>query len=113
MLSFIAALVACRSLAGTFAELRRYQGKNVTLVFEILLLFLRIMMFAIIIRAVLSWFDPRGQNPVSRALIEFTEPIIAPIRSIMPRMGMIDLSPMIAIFMIIMLQQMIQSAVNP
>jgi YggT family protein len=45
-------------------------------------------------------------------LIEFTEPIIAPIRSIMPRMGMIDLSPMIAIFIIIMLQQMISSAVN-
>ena len=83
-----------------------------TLVFEILLLFLRIMMFAIIIRAVLSWFDPRGQNPVSRALIEFTEPIIAPIRSIMPRMGMLDLSPMIAIFIIIILKQVLGSAVS-
>jgi uncharacterized protein YggT (Ycf19 family) len=31
----------------------------------------------------------------------------------MPRMGMIDLSPMIAIFIIIMLQQMIRTAVNP
>jgi YggT family protein len=86
---------------------------NVTLVFSILSLFLQIMMWAIIIRAVLSWFDPRAQNPVSRALIEFTEPIVAPIRSIMPRMGMIDLSPMIAIFVIFVLQQMIASAVNP
>lgn len=85
---------------------------NVTLVFSILNVFLQIMLFAIVIRAVLSWFDPRGQNPVSRALIQFTEPIIAPIRSIMPRMGMLDLSPMIAIFIIIMLQQMISSAVN-
>jgi YggT family protein len=85
---------------------------NVTLVFSILSLFLQIMMWAIIIRAVLSWFDPRGQNPISRALIEFTEPIVAPIRSIMPRMGMIDLSPMIAIFVIFVLQQMIASAVN-
>ena len=84
-----------------------------TLVFNILSLFLQIMMWAIIIRAVLSWFDPRGQNPVSRALIELTEPIVAPIRSIMPRMGMIDLSPMIAIFVIYILQAMISSAVNP
>jgi YggT family protein len=104
---------ACRSSAGPLADIRRYQGENVTLVFDILSLFLRIMMWAIIIRAVLSWFDPRGQNPVSRALIEFTEPIVAPIRSIMPRMGMIDLSPMVAIFVIYMLQAMISNAVNP
>jgi YggT family protein len=107
------ALVACRLYAGPFAVARRHQGVNVTLVFNILSLFLQIMMWAIIIRAVLSWFDPRGQNPISRALIEFTEPIVAPIRSIMPRMGMIDISPMVAIFVIIILQQMIQSAVNP
>jgi YggT family protein len=104
---------ACRFSAGPLADIRRYQGENVTLVFDILSLFLRIMMWAIIIRAVLSWFDPRGQNPVSRALIEFTEPIVAPIRSIMPRMGMIDLSPMVAIFVIYMLQAMIANAVNP
>jgi len=103
---------ACRLRAGPSAAFRQHQDENVTLVFNILNLFLQIMLFAIIIRAVLSWFDPRGSNPVSRALIEFTEPIIAPIRSIMPRMGMIDLSPMIAIFIIIMLQQMIATAVN-
>jgi len=84
----------------------------VTLVFQILDVFLTIMLFAIIIRAVLSWFDPRGQNPVSRALIELTEPIIAPIRSIMPRTGMLDLSPMIAVFLIIILRSMINSALN-
>jgi YggT family protein len=84
----------------------------VELVLSILNMFLTVMLFAIIIRAILSWFDPRGSNPVSRALIEFTEPIIAPIRSVMPRMGMIDLSPMIAVFIIIMLQRMIQTAAN-
>jgi YggT family protein len=70
------------------------------------------MMWAIIIRAVLSWFDPRAQNPVSRALIELTEPIVAPIRSIMQRMGMLDLSLMVAIFLIFFLQRMIEQAVN-
>jgi YggT family protein len=103
---------ACRLRAGPTADIRQHQGENVELVLSILNMFLTVMLFAIIIRAVLSWFDPRGSNPVSRALIEFTEPIIAPIRSIMPRMGMIDLSPMIAVFIIIMLQRMIQTAAN-
>ena len=67
------------------------------------------MMFAIIGRAILSWFDPRGQNPISRALIELTEPIIGPIRSVMPRMGMIDLSPMIAVILIIIIMEMLRS----
>lgn len=39
-----------------------------------------------------------------------TEPFIAPIRQFMPRMGMIDLSPMIALFIIIFLRQIIAAA---
>lgn len=82
------------------------------LVFTILNTFLTIMMFAIIARAIVSWFDPTGSNPIARFLFEFTEPIIAPIRSIMPRTGFIDLSPMIAIFIIIILRQVLSSAVS-
>lgn len=80
------------------------------LVFSILNTFLTIMMFAIFARAIISWFDPTGSNPVARFLFEFTEPVIAPIRSIMPRTGFIDLSPMIAIFLIIILRQVLASA---
>jgi YggT family protein len=69
-------------------------------------------MFAIIARAIISWFDPAGNNTISRLLIEFTEPIIAPIRSIMPRTGFVDLSPMIAIIIIILLRSVLHSAVS-
>lgn len=79
-------------------------------VLYILSTFLQIMVFLIIGRALVSWFDPRGTTPVGRFLFEVTEPIIAPIRSVLPRMGMIDLSPMIAIFLIIVLQRMLASA---
>jgi YggT family protein len=95
-------------LAGT----RHSQGSTVVLIFEILRTFLWIMSWAIIIRALLSWFDPRGSNPVSRFLIEFTEPVVAPIRSIMPRTGFIDLSPLIAIIVIQVLIRMLDQAVN-
>jgi YggT family protein len=81
------------------------------LLFRILDTFLLIMTFLIIGRALLSWFDPRGATPIGRFLFEATEPIIAPIRSVMPRTGMLDLSPMIAVFLIILLRQMLQRAV--
>lgn len=67
-------------------------------------------MIAIIARAVMSWFDRSMRNPISQALFMLTEPFIAPIRQFMPRMGMIDLSPMIALFIIIFLRQIIAAA---
>lgn len=76
---------------------------------EIIILFLQIMQFAIIGRAILSWFDRTGQNPLSQVLIQLTEPIIAPIRQIMPRTGFIDLSPMIAIFALLIVINMLRT----
>jgi YggT family protein len=63
-----------------------------------------VLIATIFIRSILSWtgFDPR--NAIYRALIDVTEPILAPIRSILPRMT-IDLSPMVAIFLLIFLAQ--------
>jgi len=81
------------------------------LVFNILDKFLVIMMFLILGRALLSWFDPRGSTPVGRFLFEATEPILAPIRSVMPRMGLLDLTPMVAFFLIIFLRQLLDRAV--
>ncbi|HWC29410.1 MAG TPA: YggT family protein [Dehalococcoidia bacterium] len=61
-----------------------------------------VLTVAIIARALLTWvpnlIDPRGA--IAEFLFTITEPILAPIRSIMPRMGMIDLTPMIAIFLL-------------
>lgn len=83
------------------------------LLINILVTVLNILTFAIIGRALISWVDPRGTNPVSRFLIELTEPIVAPIRSVMPRMGMIDLSPLVAILLLRLLTQMLsQVAAN-
>jgi YggT family protein len=81
------------------------------LVFNILDKFLVIMMFLILGRALLSWFDPRGSTPIGRFLFEVTEPILAPIRAVMPRMGMLDLTPMVAFFLIIFLRQLLDRAV--
>jgi YggT family protein len=61
-----------------------------------------VMSLLIVARALLSWFpgivDPRGS--VAEFLHTVTEPVIAPIRAVLPNMGGFDLSPMIAIFVL-------------
>ncbi|MBX6342666.1 MAG: YggT family protein, partial [Thermomicrobiaceae bacterium] len=69
-------------------------------IFEILMTFLTIMQFAIIARALISWFDRGMRSPISQFLVQLTEPIIAPIRRILPTAGMIDFSPMVALLLI-------------
>jgi YggT family protein len=79
----------------------------VEFVVEILLMLLLVLQIALIGRALISWFDPRGANPISQFLYTLTEPIVAPIRSIMPRTGMFDFSIMVALILILVLRQML------
>ncbi len=68
-----------------------------------------VLLVAVFIRIIFSWtnFDP--ENPIAQVIQQITEPIIAPIRSVMPRIGMFDLSPMAASFLLIILAQFGQS----
>lgn len=65
---------------------------------------LTIYMWVIIIRALISWVNPDPWNPIVQFLDRATEPVLAPIRRRMGwRMG-IDLSPLIAIGIIIFMK---------
>ena len=68
-----------------------------------------VLLVAVIIRIIFSWtnFDP--ENPIAQVIQEITEPILAPIRSGMPRIGMFDLAPMAASFLLIILARLGQS----
>ncbi|OAG26880.1 YggT family protein [Thermodesulfatator autotrophicus] len=66
---------------------------------------LNIYMWIIIIRALLSWVNPDPYNPIVRFLYGITEPVLSRIRRFVPPMGGIDLSPLVAILIIIFLQQ--------
>jgi len=59
-----------------------------------------ILLIAIFIRVIFSWiaFDPG--NPIYTVIHEITEPILAPIRQFMPRMGL-DLSPLVASMLLV------------
>ena len=76
----------------------------------ILLQLLQLLTYALIGRALLSWFDPRGQWTISRLLADVTEPVIAPLRRVIPPVGMLDLSFIVAIILIQVLQRLLQQA---
>ena len=65
---------------------------------------LGVMTWVIFIRAVISWVSPDPSNPIVQFLERVTEPILAPIRRVMPPMG-VDLSPIIAFLIILFLQK--------
>lgn len=66
---------------------------------ELLLLLIYVYMGAIIIMAVMSWVAAAGggYNPIYALLDSLTRPLLAPIRRVVPLIGMIDLSPLVAL----------------
>lgn len=73
-------------------------------------LFFQALWIALFARVILSWIDPMGNMRVSQIVREITEPILAPIRSILPNTGMIDLSPLVAFLLIGLVQNLILRA---
>lgn len=72
---------------------------------KVLGIVLNLYMWLIVIRAVASWFSPDPYNQIYIFLVRVTEPVLGYIRRLLPlRAGMLDLSPIIAILVIIFLQ---------
>lgn len=67
--------------------------------------FIQILTWAIIARALISWLPIDQSSPAFQALQRVTEPIIDPIRRVMPNTGMMDLSPLAAILVLMILGQ--------
>ena len=55
---------------------------------------------AVFVRALLSWFPIDPRNPLVTILYDVTEPILDPLRRVIPRLGMIDITPLVAILLI-------------
>ena len=66
---------------------------------------LNIYMWVIIIRALISWVSPDPYNPIVQILTKMTEPVLRPIRKLVPphKVG-VDLSPLIAVLAVVFLQ---------
>ena len=80
-------------------------------VFQIAMILLDIVTWAIIARAILSWFYPIGKDPWSKLLLDVTEPLLAPVRALLSRIMPIpiDFSPIVVILLINLLQRILVS----
>jgi len=69
---------------------------------------LTIMYWLILIRALISWVNPDPFNPIVQFLMRTTEPVLEPIRRLLPPLP-IDISPIIVFFIIVFLQRFLVS----
>lgn len=82
------------------------------LLIQAIQLFTNIFIYAIVIRAIMSWFV-RYDNPVTRFLDAFTEPVVEPIRKLLnnsPLSGpgmVVDFSPVIALFAVQIIERVL------
>lgn len=60
----------------------------------------RLLYLAVLARILISWVNPDPYHPAVQFLYQITEPILQPIRKYMPRTGMIDFSPLVAIVLL-------------
>lgn len=63
-----------------------------------------VYMIALIIQAVISWVNPGSYNPISSLLYGLNEPLLRPVRRILPPIGGLDLSPLVIILLLNVLQ---------
>jgi YggT family protein len=88
---------------------------------EVILIALQIYIWLLIAQAVLSWLiafnvvNTRNQfvSMVWDFLYRITEPVLGPIRSLLPNLGGIDISPVILILLIIFIERVIMNYIYP
>ena len=69
---------------------------------------LEILKWLIIARALMSWFmSPYSSNPLAKFLRMVTDPILRPLSEVIPPLGGIDISPLVAFFAIQLTQAML------
>lgn len=66
------------------------------------------LIIAILISSILSWFRTDPRNPLVRLLNAVVDPVIHPIRALLPGMGGLDFSPMVAVILLLLLQSLLK-----
>lgn len=92
------------------AFIRTFEWSNDVLA-SILLEFIRLVftVFSVLLlgRILMSWFNPDPNSPIVRFLYNVTEPVLAPVRRILPPAGMLDLSPIVVLIGATVLQELL------
>jgi YggT family protein len=73
----------------------------------VLQLLVTVLWLLILARVLLSWVNPTMSGPVARFLVETTEPLLAPIRRLIPSTGSVDFSPLVLLLVLGFLVQLV------
>ncbi|WP_280539634.1 YggT family protein [Chromohalobacter sp. 11-W] len=86
------------------------QGVLVAALAGVLSAILDIYFFALIIMIILSWVAPQASHPGAILVQQLVEPIMAPVRKVIPPLGMIDLSPIVVFIAINLVDSLVVGA---
>lgn len=83
-----------------------------SVIYYFIVVLARVLNIAILIRVFLSWMAVDPRNGLARLIYEVTEPIMGPIRRLMPSLGGLDISPMIALILISVTERVLLTLVG-
>src|SRR5207247_864399 len=99
-------------LGAAIAEIQELPNLEIAGLIHFIDQLFQILSLAIVCRALLSWFPVRPGNPfypLAVILNQVTEPILGPLRRIIPTIGMIDISPIVALLLLNAMQAMLEA----
>ena len=96
--------LAILALAGAGFQLA---GAALLAIPELISLIINVFLFAILIQVIISWINPGGYNPAIGLIHGLTEPLLAPVRRRIPNMGGLDLSPMVVMLGLVVLEMLL------
>lgn len=73
----------------------------------IVALFFQLYSMVILARVLMSWINIDPHSPVARTIHDLTEPVLEPVRNMLPQTGMMDFSPIIVLIGMQLLGQLI------
>lgn len=77
-----------------------FLGLMVYALAELLNRVLWIMVFSLLIQIIISWVNPHARHPAVPLLYRLNEPLLRPIRGWLPRLGGLDLSPLVVVILL-------------
>jgi len=84
-----------------------YAGLLVFCIADLIALILTVFLIAVIIQVILSWVSPGQYNPVIGLVHKLSDPILKPIRRLIPSLGGLDLSPLFATLLLLVVKMLV------
>jgi YggT family protein len=83
---------------------------------QIIRIFLEVLSFCIFVRVILSWFIMSTRNriviTIYQVFHQITEPILGPLHRIIPNIGMIDITPVVAIILLYIIDMVLANTLQ-